>query len=295
MATKLLVGSNPVSFRDVTFASIEHPATLNIGAVEQKLTVAELPGGSKVVNRYGPQRSEVLFNGRLFDARVADLMDRLDSYVVDGQEGLLSWGSLRYYGIAHRLTPGYVHGYRATFELAITITREAVQNSPVAASADERASYHYTGAYTQLQALASTQTVTIPPIAYPQLNQSVTAIASSLATIGPLAQALPANLSALNGTIGTALAAASRYAPALGKIGSGVTAITRMIDSLTILKQIVGSAQVMDSQYLRGGSLFDICASRFGSIARVPEVMKLNGLASPILTSAVTQLIRFPK
>ena len=289
-----LVGPNPISFRGVTFASIEHPTSFNIGTREQKLTIAELPGGSRVVRAYGPQLADVVLNGRLFDTNVAQKISALQGYADDGQEGLLSWSSERYYAIAHRMTPGYIHDYRATFELVLTITRKATQDSPGLGSADQQASNHYASAYTQLGALASTQTVTIPPITYPQLSQSVTAVGTGLASTGPLNLASSSALGSLKSTIGAAILAARQYAPSLGTSGTGASAIGRMINSLSILKQISASSQTVDTVSLRGGSLFDLCASRYGDVSRVPAVMALNNLASPILSNAVTQNIRFP-
>lgn len=301
-------GSHPITFRGVTFASIEHPSTFGIGAREHMISVGKIPGGTIITDAWGTHPDEVAINGWIYNARVRTIMPLLQSYVDDALEGPLTWSRELWYGRARKIEPGYRHEFTASFVLTIVVTRSGNGSlkSATVPTADEQATSLASDANDGVLATVASSnsndlisntasgqaaSATMGATAF----SSIGAVAQALLLTGPLAQAPSSGISALGGVVTAAIGSVGSYASLFKPSSGSALALTSPLNQLSILRAVVANGQSVKTVSQTGGTLFDVAATVYGSAAHVGTLLDANpSIASPFLPSGVSTTIVVP-
>ena len=118
----------------VTFSSFEVPERIGFGG-GQKLTVHQLPGGTRVVDAMGRDDAQVVWSGAFSGADAADRMRVLDALRVAGIALPLTWDAFFYTVIISQFQVEYTTPWWITYRMVCTVVQdEAAEVVAVATS-----------------------------------------------------------------------------------------------------------------------------------------------------------------
>ncbi len=291
------VGFNPITLRGVTFSSMEHPSTFAIGDVEHTIVSQKMPGGGIVAQGFGPHPQPITIQGTIYGSSVKPKMGLLLAYATDGQEGVLSWGDQAYYCRVNRLTPAYIHDWRAGFTVALVITRSAngalTTGSDRAVSPDQTLDDSLSGAQDQLPDLYNT--VTALPGATSSVSGVDTAIQQAVQIrqqTGPLGLASSSGIASLSGSIGAALSQAQALQVQVPGVTAGALAALRLTSLLTIAQSVTNAGRQTATTTMPGGTNLFQLAAQNGDVTQAFAYMAGNGLGSPFLPKGASSAIQ---
>ena len=289
------VGGSPITFRGVTFNSLEHPSTFGIGAIEGLIVVKKLPGGSVITNGMGAHPQPLSIVATIFGQNNVGLkVQLLASYAVDQQEGLLSWAGEQWMARALKFTPAYVHEWRAGFTLDFVVTRSAngslAQNPGI--DADQSLDDTLGAAQDQISSLYTSVTTTAQQTAVESVDTAAQNAVSIRSGVGSISGASASDISNISGAIGSVLTAAAPLQSLFAGATDGSIALTRLMSLLTIAQATVSQGQAQNTVTLRGGDLFGLAAQTTGDPSNAFAIADLNGLSSVFLPANVSTTIR---
>ena len=290
------VGGSPISFRGITFTSLEHPSTFGIGGIEGLVVVKKLPGGSLITNGMGAHPQPLSIVATIFGQNNVGLkVSLLAAYAADQQEGILSWAGEKWYARAQKLTPAYVHEWRAGFTLDLVVTRSAngssLAQSP-AYDADLSLDDTLGAAQDQISGLYTSVTTTAQQTAVESVDTAAQNAVSIRTGVGSLSGASASDIASVSGAIGSALSASAPLQSLFAGATDGSIASTRLMSLLTIAQATVSQGQAQNTVTLRGGDLFGLAAQTTGDPSNAFAIADLNGLSSVFLPANVSTTIR---
>lgn len=271
-------GVDPLSIGPVTFNSIECPAKIPIGAIEQRIVAKELIGGGKDTQSLGAQPKTVQWSATFFQPNVDNRVNTLQSMAADGKEYLLTWRTHRYYCKVKDFTPGFWNANLCEYDIIVEITRDAngalTKRAPVSVDSQVNA----------LVSAVKQQNATIvaaDATGSQSFQQLLTTMQAAIISAGPIAQlAGPAAQTVLS-SISTALTAVQAYGQAQTDGTPQFVATQQLISSLILLQKNLQQGQSQNTIRVQGASFFEIAALVYDDVSQAFPLMQANNATSP--------------
>ncbi len=284
-------GSTPLTIGTVTFWTMECPADLPIGAVEQRVAVTELIGGGRVVQNLGVQPKRVQWRGKLFQPNVESRITALRQMAVLGAPVSITWGYEQYTCVIVAFTPTYHNINYADYEIEIEITQSnngvLTGNPPTAPDQQvNQQSNEAGGSGNNLNNLDPTGS----QIFYPDLESFLQALQGA----GPLSQLTQAQiLTLLNGCNGV-IALVQQYLGNQSPTSQEYALAQQLINTLTLLAANLSNGETQQTIVVQGGTLYHIASKYCGDPTQAGVIQVANGLPSPILPTGVATTLVIP-
>lgn len=288
-------GQSPLTIGSVIFNTEECPEDLPIGAVKQMNVTDTLPGGTRIVNLFGPDPQVVAWKGRLYAGNVDTRIQQLRLYAVSGQVTLLAWRGEQYNVFVSSITPHYHHQWYAEYDIEVIVVSDAngAFTIPSGLSIDQQVQ--------GLQTMMLEQNNIIfqfDPTNAAAINDSLPAVVTAIQNAGPLATASASNVQLINAAINNAQLQVSKYTSALQNIAPGLapqlSASLQLGSTLTNIAANVNRGQQTNSQIVQGGNLFAVAAQHYGDPTQAFSLATANGILSPWLTKSQQQTLVLP-
>lgn len=274
-------GGTPFSIGGVTFTAKEEPSSLPIGQARQMMAVHTLPGGTRIVQAFGVEPQDVSWSGHFWDQSVKDRVNALRSYAVSGNEIPIQWGSEAYFCIVKEFRPVYLHDYHATYDITVTITRDANGAFSVATapSIDKQVSQLQQNAQTAADLLNQADTNYINS----GIPTSLTNVTVKIQNAGPLAQLTGDSAKSLISTVQSALSTVEAYTGGISPSATWLPQALQLGSFLQLIIDNIQRGQAPQTAQVQGGSLFAVASKYYGDPTLAFALAAANGLASPQL------------
>jgi xanthosine utilization system XapX-like protein len=296
-------GSNPLTIGSVKFNSSECPVNLPIGG--EQITVAQtLPGGSRIVQTFGPSPNDIAWTGRLFGAYVPARVAQMRLYMSSGNPVKLSWIKSTYdpktgdpisqvkeqYTVTVRnFVPRFFAQY-AEYDLTLCVVAalNGAYNTASKSTIDS-----------QINALQSTaDSITDQMLASSaadatEIASDMSVVKSKITAATPISKN-PLSASSIQTAITTAQKSIAKYQNALPP-GSFLSPLSIQLNGvLTSISRNVAAGYALTSVTQQGGNVFTIASQQYGDPSTGYALAKIAGLASPFLASGAFSNIKLP-
>lgn len=287
-------GTNPLSIGSVQFSTLECPSHLPIGQSEQKIGVAELIGGGRVVHVFGAQPKPLTFSGRFLNLgankNIESRVALLRAYNVAGTAQRISWMNESYYGIIRAFDPDYQNANYCDYAITIEITRDAngafSRTSPTSVDSQVAAiNNDAANAYGSLLAADPTTQAWQPAWSNVQ---------ASLQQGAPLSQASQSTATNITNQITALTSQVQPYLAALAVTDPKIVPATQFLNALTLISRNVVGGKAPRTVQVSGGSLSRIAAQYYGDASLGVAIAQANGLPSTRIPDGVTKTIILP-
>lgn len=307
-------GRNPLRIGGVTFNTSECPTELPVG-ITQMLASKTLPGGTKIVQKYGPSLKDITWKGNLFDAFVAARVAQMRLYAASGENVTLSWVKSNYAVVGAALqnniasTPQtqinenytvVVKDFDAVFlaqYATYSITLEVVQANNGAYAAKNPQTVDSQIATLNSQALTLTNAMNADAgdaaSELSDLADTMTALNSQIQAATPISQN-PLASPNIQQTIQTAQTALTAVKAAMSTNNSGLANAIQLGGILTAISRNVALGYAPTTVSLQGGNLFKLASQTYGDVSQAFTLARVAGLPSPFLPSGVFSPIPLP-
>jgi hypothetical protein len=291
-ANAIAQGKDPLSIGEVTFNTDEVPEDLEIGAAEQMIVAKTLPGGTRVVQRFGNDPLNVAWTGKFMAANVKPRVAQLRAYQVAGTTVLLSWLNEKYHVTIKSFKPKYHNANYADYEIEVVVISDANGAFTIASSTTIDAQV----AALQAQVNANNAVIVhADPTGSQTFQQQLANVYRLLALAAPLAQGVVgqsgnAIISAIAGTMGLIAA----YQGTLSTLSAQYADVIQLQGALAAISGNVATGQNPKSVQTQGGNLFNIAAQQYGDVSLAFKLASANGVFSPFLPSGILQAVSLP-
>ena len=293
-------GPNPFTIGSLTFASVDGPSQLAIGGGEQRLSVAELVGGGRVIHTTGFQPELYEWTGTVGQPNVATVVSTLQAYCVDGKPRLMSWRDQKYNGIVRKFpSPIYRNGGNlVTWKVGVEITSDAngAFTTTNGASFDQANAQVLNSANSQFATMLA---VTAPTDAQlqeqlAQMNPLLTNVNAAVAGATPVVNATTGQIAAALSSIGLALNFAKTLQAGYSSLDPAYVAAQGLVSSLELLSSNFSTSQVQSTVTQQGGSFFSLAATKYGDVTQAFALMAANGSSASRLPGSLASVIALP-
>lgn len=288
-------GSRPLILGAIIFSTEECPEDFPIGALRQMIVERTLPGGTRIINKFGPSPDPVAWGGKFWAANVQTRVSQLQLYCASGQTVLLAWGVEKYNVIVTHFVPHYHHGWYTGYEIEVTVVSDANGAFTIASgvSIDQQVQGLQTMMFNQNNIVFQ-----LDPSGAAVFQPNVLQVQQAIQDAGPLATASPTAIQNINTQLNAALGLINTYAGQLQELAPGkvpqLAATLQLASAITAIGDTANRGQQPNSQIVQGGDLFGIAAQNYGDPTLAFQLASVNGLLSPWLTSARQTTITLP-
>ena len=119
----LLTLKNPKTLEFFSFARYEIPQTINFGG-DQRMTVHERVGGSRVVDVMGATQDNIEWSGHFVGSQGVARAKYLDGLRKGGKKWILSWGQFRFEVVIKSFKCDFHQFYRLTYKISFEVVQD---------------------------------------------------------------------------------------------------------------------------------------------------------------------------
>lgn len=283
-------GKNPVKFGNITFSTEECPDLLPIGAAEQMVAAHNLPGGGKILNKYGNKPKDVSWTARFWGPNIWPRVQQCRAYQVNGTEELFSYWNELYYGVMTSFDPGYKGGYNE-YQITVQITRDANGAFTIASatSLDQQV------AALQGQMISvNSDILSLDDAGATAFQSYLKQVQSSIAAASPIAKSPASLVQNVISAIAAAHLAVGVYQASLNETLPQFISTIALGSTLTSLQNLITSGEFPATASIQGGSLFGLATAQYNDPSQAFAIAAANGLRVPFVTQTIAQELALP-